>query len=154
MAGSLPNFHIAISSSLILLNYLLTKIYSPFLLSWTQLVGSLGPLFPALTWLCAFLQQLSSLVLLLPWHGGTKSFFPRFSCPGNLKSCLCLAAQPLAANNLIYQPEPAGSRALQCLTYGILMQFPNNIMQAINQVHNICVVEYRTLEKWFVKWTQ
>lgn len=51
---------------------------------------------------------------LFPHHGYSKNLF--LSCPGNLRSHLCLPTQPLAAGNFIYQLEPVRDRDPQSLT--------------------------------------
>lgn len=74
------------------------------------------------------LLQVSSLDLLpLPVTMIPSSLVPLPSDP----KVLSLPAQPLAVDNLISQRELAGGRDPQHLTWGILVQFPNNIMQAI-----------------------
>jgi hypothetical protein len=143
MAGLLPNLQVANPPSSDIPKLLLTKIYIPSLLPWTQL-GTLSPgsymaaklcPTPSLAW-----HHLSST---LSWHGRSPSFFLLpWSLALNLKSLNSVyPAQPLTAGNFIYQSKPTGGRVPQCLTsrcgdFGTILGTQINIIQAaLDQTH-------------------
>ena len=106
MAGPLPNFHIAPTSPPTPLNHCLLK--STFHLCYLRP----GPLFPGSHMTVCFLSCSSQACSsCFPGNDDSKAFlFPEFPSPGNLKSHLCLPAQPLATSNVIYQLEPTWGR--------------------------------------------
>lgn len=115
MAGPLSNLHVANASRLKLLNYYLLK--SKFHLVTLDSKGVLGPPFPSSYTLASLpsSQAPSSSFIVMEMLNLSSS--PGSLVWKNLKSRLCLPAQPLAAGNFILQLEPAGGRDPQHLTH-------------------------------------
>ena len=110
MAESLLNLHVANTLPSDIPELLLTKTNHPSWLPRTQTCSPLGLSSPAPTgWLCSLSGTLPGMVVIsLPPPSSV-------SCPGLLKSCFYLFAQPLATGTFIDRPKtnweqgPAGS---------------------------------------------
>ena len=124
MVGPLPNFHAASTlSPPIFLNYYLLK--PKFHPGCPSLQSSWAMIHESYVLAVSSLCTSQACSFCFPRMGLLPLFFPQLPYPGNLKSSLCLTAQPLATGNFIYQLEPSGDRDLQCLTCRILMEFGN-----------------------------
>lgn len=123
-AGPLPNFHFANTSPPKFLTYYFLK--SIFYPCYTRPnVGrSLGAALSHLlhNWYSVFCNS-QAFILFCSWHGKSNSSFPY---------------QPLGGGSFIYQSKPTVGRGPQPLTCRIIVQFgmPNNIIQALGQIHN------------------
>jgi hypothetical protein len=84
--------------------------------------------FPDTTWLDAFSPAPSSLISLLLWWFLKLPLFP---CLGNLKSCLCLPAQPLAAGNFI-SPIKANWGQVPSVSFRQACWFPRKFGSQMN----------------------
>jgi hypothetical protein len=131
IAWSLANFHIVNTSPTILLSYYLLKFI--FHLCYPRPSGGWLLLFPGSS-MIGVLPLLQLWTLVLFWHGNSPP--SSVLLPSNPK-VLSLSPFPAVGQQQLYLPT--GDRDPQHLAYRFLCNFgnPNNIIQALNQIHNI-----------------